>query len=83
MHKKNKRQKKKTHTHTHSHTESRKIVHKIVNFGSPKLTKPKKKSKNTTKFHNNFTIHLFLVVVAIDLIFYFIFILTKEELTPQ
>ena len=63
--------------------ESWKIRYKIENFGAPKLTKPKKKSKNTTKCHNNFTMHLFFVVVAIYLIFYFIFILTYKELTPQ
>ena len=46
-------------------------MREIVKFGSPKLTKPKKKFKNTTKCHNNFTIPLFLIVVAIDLIFYY------------
>ena len=37
-------------------TNWKKIVPKTVNFGSQILTKPKKNSKNTTKFHNIFTI---------------------------
>ena len=74
---------KKQNTKRKRKRESRKIRYKIENFGAPKLTKPKKKSKNTTKCHNNFTMHLFFVVVAIYLIFYFIFILTYKELTPQ
>ena len=47
---------------------------KTVNFGSPNLTKPKKKPKNTPKkkkvttFTQNF---LFLVVVGHSLIFYY------------
>ena len=36
------------------------FVCEIVNFGSPNLIILKKKSKNTTKYHNIFTISLFL-----------------------
>ena len=37
-------------------SQLKKIVLEIVNFGSQILTKPKKKSRNTTKYHNIFTI---------------------------
>ena len=40
--------------------QHKKIVYEIVNFGSPNLTILKKKSKNTTKYHNIFTISSFL-----------------------
>ena len=48
------------------------------------LTKPKKKkqSRNTTKYHNTFTIPLFSTMVDLNLIFYYL-ILTYKELTPQ
>ena len=36
------------------------FVCEIVNFDSPNLTILKKKSKNTTKYHNIFTISSFL-----------------------
>ena len=82
---------KTVHTHTlkvvqkkeqtNKKSQPKKNVHEIVNFCSPKVANPKKKSRNTTKCHNNFTILLFLVMVAIGLIFYY-FILTYNELTP-
>ena len=37
-------------------SQLKKIVPETVNFGSQILTKPKKKSRNTTKYHNSFTI---------------------------
>ena len=37
-------------------SQLKKIVPETVNFGSQILTKPKKKSRNTTKYHNIFTI---------------------------
>ena len=48
--------------------QHKKIVHETMNSGSPNLTKLKKKSKNTTKYHNIFTIPLFL---GSDMIFYY------------
>ena len=36
------------------------FVCETMNFGSPNLTILKKKSKNTTKYHNIFTISSFL-----------------------
>ena len=44
-----------------------------VNICSPNLTKPKKKSRNTTKCHNIFTIPLFSVMVSFGLIYYYLF----------
>ena len=49
-------------------------MYETVNFGSPKLTKPKKKFKNTIKCHNSFPIPLFLVIIAINLISYYFII---------
>ena len=49
-------------------------MYETVNFGLPKLTKPKKKFKNTIKCHNSFTIPLFLVIIAISLISYYFII---------
>ena len=40
--------------------QQKKIMCGTVNFGSPNLTILKKKSKNTTKYHNIFTIPSFL-----------------------
>ena len=40
--------------------QHKKIVYETVNFGSPNLTILKKKSKNTTKYYNIFTIPSFL-----------------------
>ena len=40
--------------------QHKKIVCETVIFGSPNLTILKKKSKNTTKYHNIFTISSFL-----------------------
>ena len=48
--------------------QQKKIMHETLNFCSLNLTKPKKKSKNTTNGHN--------------LIFYY-FISTYKKLTPQ
>ena len=45
----------------------------IVNFCSTNLIKPKKKSRNTRKCHNIFTILLFPVVVNFGLIYYYLF----------
>ena len=47
-----------------------------MNFDSPKLTKIKQKSKNTTRCNNIFTIPLFSAMVGLNLIFYY-FILEK------
>ena len=52
-----------------------------VNFCSPNLTKPKKKSRNITKCHNIFTILLFSVVVNFGLIYIYIYIFI-EMLSP-
>ena len=49
--------------------QHKKIVCEIVIFGSPNLTILKKKSKNTTKYHNIFTIHSFL---GFELIFFYL-----------
>ena len=49
----------------------KKIMPKTVNFGSPSLTKPKKKPRNTTKYHNIFTISFFPAMVGLSLVFYF------------
>ena len=54
--------------------QHKRIVHETMNFGSLNLTKLKKKSKNTTKYHNIFTIPLFL---GSDMLFYY-FILEKR-----
>ena len=64
--------------------QPKKIVLEKVNFGLPNLTKPKKKkkSRNTTKYHNTFTIPLFSTMVDLNLIFYYL-ILTYKELTSQ
>ena len=40
--------------------QHKKIMCETVNFGSPNLTILKKMSKNTTKYHNMFTIPSFL-----------------------
>ena len=53
--------------------QQKKILHKTVNFCSPNLTKPKKKSKNTTNCHNIFTIPLFPAIVSLSLIYYYLF----------
>ena len=37
-------------------SQLKKIVSEIMNFGSPNFTKPKKKPRNTIKYHNIFTI---------------------------
>ena len=37
-------------------SQLKKIVSETVNYGSPHFTKPKKKTRNTTKYHNIFTI---------------------------
>ena len=58
--------KKKTTKQQH-----KKIVRETVNFGSPNLTILKNKSKNTTKYHNIFTIPSFLGSEYI-ILFYFI-----------
>ena len=46
------------------------FVYETVNFGSPNLTILKKKSKNKTKYHNIFTISLFLGSEYIFFLFY-------------
>ena len=51
--------------------QHKKIVFETVNFGSPNLTILKKKSKNTTKYYNIFTIPLFLG--SEEIVFIFIF----------
>ena len=48
-------------------------MRETVNFCSLNLTKPKKKSKNTTKCYNIFTISLFSAEVSFSLIFYYLF----------
>ena len=48
-------------------------MREAVNFCSLNLTKPKKKSKNTTKCYNIFTISLFSAVVSFGLIYYYLF----------
>ena len=53
--------------------EQKKIMLEILNFCSPNLTKPKKKSRNTIKCYNIFAIPLILVVVSFDLIYYYLF----------
>ena len=53
--------------------EQKKIMREILNFCSPNLTKPKKKSRNTMKCHNIFTIPLFLAMVSFGLIYYYLF----------
>ena len=57
-------------------TSIKKTVCEIMNFDSPKLTKIKKKSRNTTKCHNIFTIPSFSAMVSPNMIFYY-FILEK------
>ena len=52
-------------------SQLKKIVTKTVNFGSPNLTKPKKKCRNTKKCHDIFTKPLFLTMVGPDMIFYY------------
>ena len=52
-------------------SQLKKIVPETVNFGSQILTKPKKKSRNTTKYHNISQYLLFPVVVGFGLIFYY------------
>ena len=42
-----------------------------MNFGSKIFTKPKKKPRNTTKYHNIFTISFFPAMVGLSLVFYF------------
>ena len=37
-------------------SQLKKIVSETVNYGSPNFTRPKKKIRNTTKYHNIFTI---------------------------
>ena len=49
-------------------------------FGSHKLIKPKK-FRGITKYHNIFTINLFLVVMGLGLIVYY-FMVTYKKLTP-
>ena len=44
-----------------------------MNFCSPNLTKPKKKSRNVTKYHNIFTISLFLAVESFGMIYDYLF----------
>ena len=46
-------------------------------FGSQKLIKPKK-FRDITKFHNIFTITLFLVVIGLDLIVYYFMVIYKK-----
>ena len=55
--------------------QQKKIVHETMNFYLPNLTKQKKKkkSRNTTKCHNIFTIPLFSAVVSFGLIYYYLF----------
>ena len=53
--------------------QQKKIVCETVNFCSSNMTKPKKKSRNTTKCHNIFTIPLFSAVVSSGLIYYYLF----------
>ena len=64
--------------------QQKKIVRETVNFCTPNLTKPKKKSRNKVKCHNIFPVPLFSIVVNPDLIFYnlFYFILIYKEFTP-
>jgi len=49
----------------------KKIVLETMNFGSKDFTKPKKKPRNTTKYHNIFTISFFPAMVGLGLVFYF------------
>ena len=65
------KKKKKTTTTTTTKQQHKKIVRETVNFGSPNLTILKNKSKNTTKYHNIFTIPSFLGSEYI-ILFYFI-----------
>ena len=67
MHSKKKKKKQQTKN------QQKKIVCETVNFCAPNLTKPKKKSRNTTKCHNIFTILLFLAMVSFGLIYYYLF----------
>ena len=55
--------------------QHKKIVCETVNFGLPNLTILKKKSKNTTKYYNIFTIPSFL---GFELIYFFL----REILHP-
>ena len=50
--------------------QHKKIVYETVNFGSTNLTILKKKSKNTTKYYNIFTISSFLGFEEIFFLFY-------------
>ena len=54
-------------------SQPKKIVCEIINFGSPNLTKPKKKSRNIIKCHNIFLVPLFSIVGNPGLIFYILF----------
>ena len=56
--------------------QHKKTMCEIMNFDSPKLTKIKQKSKNTTRCNNIFIIPLFSAMVGPNLIFYY-FILEK------
>ena len=67
------KKKKQNKTKQHTKNQQKKIVHEIVNFCSPNLTKPKKNSRNTTKCYNIFTILLFSTVVSFGLIYYYLF----------
>ena len=53
-------------------SQLKKIVSETVNYGSPHFTKPKKKTRNTTKYTTFSQYLLFPVVVGLDLIFYFL-----------
>ena len=53
--------------------QPKKIVYKTMNFDSTKLTNPQKEKKfsNATKFHDIFTILLFLPMMDPSVIFYY------------
>ena len=55
-----------------------------MNFDLLNLTSPKKKSRNTTKSHDIFTIPLFLAMVGPSLIYIYIYIYNfRVILHPQ
>ena len=67
-----------TYVHNMFHIcPNKKFKIEILIFGSQKLIKPKK-FKDVTKFHNIFTITLFLVVIGLDLIVYYFMVIYKK-----